>query len=448
MPRLTHTPNTLTQLRINEFPLSHAYCDGWVRRGRVTGVSQTTVTVQMIGATAGSIVIIETPNGNTVLAEVRSVGACDVACTPLESVAEITVGAQAATTRSTLGAYVGYGMLGHCVDAWGRGPDAAHCDVACVDPSPIPLDERRPVARRLRTGIAAIDALCTIGAGQRVALFSGAGVGKSTLLRQIAERADVDAHVVALIGERGREAAETLATLRASQLWTNTTVVCATADACARERYAAARTAAVQAQWLCERGYNVLLTVDSLTRVANAWRELALGAGEPPAHRGHPASMVAMLASIVERAGARAGGSVTGVYAVLVDGDDPFEPVTDAVRGLLDGHIVLSRALADAGRYPPIDVLRSSSRMMHRLASAEQRRDAAEVRRALAALERAEDLFAIGAYNRGGDPALDAAVAIRPRIEDWIFHEGAIDQDAVARLAELASALRDEAAKT
>ena len=196
-----------------------------------------------------------------------------------------------------------------------------------------------------------------------------------------------------------------------------------------------------QAEWLCEHGHDVLLTIDSLTRVANAWRELALAAGEPPAHRGHPASMIGTLAGIVERAGARASGSITGVYAVLVDGDDPFEPVTDAVRGLLDGHIVLARRFADAGRFPPIDVLRSSSRIMNRLASVEHIRDAALVRKALAALERAEDLFAIGAYQPGGDPLLDAAVAQRQRLEDWIFHARPNDEDPVAQLAQIAAAL-------
>ncbi|HEV2037410.1 MAG TPA: EscN/YscN/HrcN family type III secretion system ATPase, partial [Candidatus Eremiobacteraceae bacterium] len=307
---------------------------------------------------------------------------------------------------------------------------------------PLPLEERRAVSIPLKTGIAAIDALCTIGIGQRVALFSGAGVGKSTLLRQIAEHAQLDVHVVALIGERGREAAETVAALRASPSWSRTTVVCATAECSPRERFAAARTAMAQAEYLCERGANVLVTIDSLTRVANAWRELALAAGEVPAHRGHPASMIGTLAGIVERAGARERGSITGVYAVLVDGDDPFEPVTDAVRGLLDGHIVLSRRLADCARFPPIDVLRSSSRVMNALVSADHLRDAALVRKALATLERAEDLFAIGAYKPGGDLWLDAAVALRERLEDWIFHGQPRDCDPTVELRHIAAALR------
>jgi FliI/YscN family ATPase len=306
---------------------------------------------------------------------------------------------------------------------------------------PLPLNERRPVTRPLKTGVAAVDALCTIGVGQRVALFSGAGVGKSTLLRQIAERAQLDAQVVALIGERGREAAETLAALRTGPGFARTTVVCATADASPRERFAAARTAVAQAEWLCERGHDVLLTIDSLTRVANAWRELSLAAGEQPAHRGHPVSMIGALARIVERAGVRKNGSITGIFAVLVDGDDPFEPITDALRGLLDGHIVLSRSLANSGRFPPIDILRSSSRLMSRLASAEHLRDAALVRKALATLERSEDLFAIGAYKPGGDVWLDAAVAQRDRLDEWIFHESRATDDSIAQLHQIACAL-------
>ncbi len=402
------------------------------------------LTVRMRGVGAGTV--IEVGDGEaTVCAEVRQVRGCDALCAPLGTMTDVTVGAHATSTRAVLGAFCGAEMLGQCVDAWGRSSAVHGCAVRPPSAGPITLEERRTVKQVLTTGVAAIDALCTLGIGQRIALFSGAGVGKSTLLRQIAERAHLDAHIVALIGERGREAAETVANLRASPTWPKTTVVCATAEASARERFAAARTAMAQAEWLCERGHDVLVTMDSLTRVANAWRELALASGEAPAHRGHPPSMIGMLAGIVERAGARRTGSITGIYAVLVDGDDPFEPVTDAVRGLLDGHIALSRGLADAGRFPPIDVLRSSSRVMNGLISVEHRRDAGLVRKAMAALERAEDLFAIGAYKPGGDPWLDAAVGVRERLEAFLFAErpAGAEADPVARLGEIAACLRD-----
>jgi FliI/YscN family ATPase len=426
-----------------EFPLSYRYCDGWTRTGRVTSLAHGSLTARIAGVTAGSIIEIEA-SGTRRLAEVRSVRDLDALSTPLDGNADIAVGATARSVRAVLGCYCGDKMLGQCVDAWGRGDSDAASWVTAPRVRPLPIAERRPIVRPMRTGIAAIDGLCTIGVGQRVALFSGAGVGKSTLLRQIAERADLDAHVFALIGERGREAAETVAALRASDSWSRTTVVCATAECSPRERFAAARTAVAQAEWLCERGRDVLLTIDSLTRVANAWREIAIASGEPPAHRGHPASMIGTLAGLVERAGARRRGSITGIYAVLVDGDDPFEPVTDAVRGLLDGHIILSRRLADAGHYPPIDVLRSTSRLMNALASPEQVANAALVRKALGALERAEDLFAIGAYRPGGDPWLDVAVAQRDRLDAWIFHGEPQPEEASAELAAIAACLRPQ----
>jgi FliI/YscN family ATPase len=421
-------------------PLSYRYSDGWVRTGWISGCSPNALKVRMRGISAGSIVEAEA-SGETVHAEVRSVDGDDAVCTPLNAVTGLTVGAHATSKRAVLGAYCGASMLGQCVDAWGRSEQQRECTIKAPTLQQLALDERRAITRPLTTGIAAIDALCTIGVGQRVALFSGAGVGKSTLLRQIAERCSLNSHVIALIGERAREATETLAVLRESATWARTTVVCATAEASPRERFAAARTALAQAEWLCERGDDVLLTIDSLTRVANAWRELALPAGEPPAHRGHPASMIGTLAGIVERAGARTTGSITGVFAVLVDGDDPFEPVTDAVRALLDGHIVLSRRLADSGKFPPIDVLRSSSRLMHVLASRDHLRDAAIVRRALATLERSEDLFAIGAYKPGGDSWLDAVVAQRDRLDEFIFHGQPSEADAIDQLHRIATAL-------
>jgi len=280
-----------------------------------------------------------------------------------------------------------------------------------------------------------------MGYGQRIALFAGAGVGKSTLLRRIVDGAAVDARVVALIGERAREAAEAVASLSRSPQWASTTLVCATADAPPAERLAAALTSTAQAEHLAGSGRRVLLVMDSLTRVATAWRELALADGEPAAHRGHPPSLVGALARLVERAGAFRHGSLTAVYAVLVDGDDPYEPVTDALRALLDGHITLCRRLADSGRYPAVDVLRSLSRIMPLVAADGHRRDAALVRRALDTLEKYEDLFAIGAYERGGDFWLDAAVQARPLIEALIFSDSPA-VDSTGRLAEIAGVLR------
>jgi FliI/YscN family ATPase len=424
--------------RESKFPIWYGGCDGWVRSGAVAGVVPGAVFVRLRGAAQGSLIAIETRCARYAFAQIVSVEGGLATCSPLRTLADVAVGARAFAIGAELGSFCGFGLLGRRVDAWG-GPPGPNCRAVPIRDAALDPAHRRPISRALYTGIPAIDGLCTIGVGQRVALFSGSGVGKSTLLRLIGAHARLDAHVLALIGERGREAAEAERELAATSSFPKTTIVCATAEAPAQTRLAAMHTAVTQAQWLCERGYHVLLTVDSLTRVAQAWREIALAAGEPPAHRGHPPSLPALLARLVERAGVWGRGSITAIYSVLVDADDLFEPVTDVVRGLLDGHIVLSRSLADSGRYPPIDVLRSSSRVMNAIVSREHRSNAARVRKALAALERAEDLFAIGAYVAGGDPVLDAAVAARERIEDFLF--GGPHADALARLAELAALL-------
>jgi flagellum-specific ATP synthase len=335
--------------------------------------------------------------------------------------------------------------MGRSVDAWGRSADEGLAQVARLDRDPIPNHARAPIRRPLLTGVSAIDAFAAIGHGQRIALFAGAGVGKTALLRRIVDSARVDARVVALVGERGREAAEIVDAIECGDRWSTTTVVCATSERPPIERVAAAKTATAHAEALADEGRDVLLVVDSLTRIATAWREIALAAGEAPAHRGHPASLASVIAALVERAGARKNGSITAVYAVLVDGDDLREPVTDTIRALLDGHVVLSRTLAEAGRFPAIDVLRCLSRLMPDVASPAQVRDAADVRRALALLERSEDLFAIGAYEPGGDSWLDAAVSVRDAIDALVFDSDAPHAAAVDELAKVAAHFRDRA---
>ncbi len=379
------------------------------------------VVVRAPALTPGDVLTIATRDGGRVLAEVRAVDGDGARCTPLGGVAGVAVGAPALSELGRLGAYVGTALLGAVADAWGRARGSRARIVAPLDPPRLPLRARAPIARVLRTGVAAIDAFATLGYGQRVSLTAGAGVGKTTLLRRIVGNAAVDARVVALVGERAREAAEARDRLQVLPCWPSTSLYCATSETSAIERFTAARTATAQAEWLCRSGRRVLLVIDSLTRVAAAWREMALAAGEPPAQRGHPPSMPLALARLVERAGARPQGSITAVYTVLVDGDDEFEPVTDAVRALLDGHIALSRRFAEAARYPAIDVLRSLSRAMPEIVTPEHRHDAAIVRHALATLAGAEDLFAIGAYRAGSDGWLDACVAAREELEAFVF---------------------------
>jgi type III secretion protein N (ATPase) len=260
--------------------------------------------------------------------------------------------------------------------------------------------------------------LCTLGTGQRVGLFAAAGVGKSTLLAQLANTADADVIVLGLIGERGRELGDWLARLGPARA--RTAIVAAGADAPSLCRVRAAATATAIAEYFRDQGQRVLLLVDSLTRVARAQREVGLSAGEPPARHGYPPSVFALLPRLCERAGTAAVGSITAIYTVLVAGGDLDEPVADEVRGILDGHLVLDRRLAGRGQYPPIDVVASVSRMFTQLATPAQQAAAAVVRRALAIYDEHRDLLAVGAYKPGGDAALDAAVARQPAIETYL----------------------------
>jgi len=431
---------------MGEWPLVHAASDGWERVGTVRSVSARSIEIVAPGLTPGACVFIARPKRPDVVAEVVAVDGDRATCAPLENSSGVVVGARAASTLARAGAYVGQSLLGRDVDAWGRADGRMTARAVSVDPPPVAMAQRAPVSCPLWTGVSAIDAFATIGYGQRVALFAGAGVGKTTLLRRIVENAQVDARVVALVGERGREAAEVLARFASDDRRSSTTVICATAETPPIERLAAARTATAHAEALAAGGRDVLLVVDSLTRVATAWRERALAAGEPAVHRGHPPSLPSTLAALVERAGARISGSITAIYAVLVEGDDEREPVTDAVRALLDGHITLSRRLAEAGSFPAIDVLRSLSRLMDVVATPQHRSDAALVRGALSALKQAEDLFAIGAYRAGGDRRLDAAVRVRDDIGALIFDEStaSLARDPLTSLAAIARRLADE----
>jgi FliI/YscN family ATPase len=420
------------------WPLSFSGCDGFARHGIVSAVSRRAIRVRIAGLTLGAYVEIERRGRACVAAEVVELDGTSATCVPLSDARGVVGGAAVRSAGAHVGAFVGDALLGFDTDAWGRCESSAGARVACG--ADVVKDVRRvPIARALRTGIPAIDAFAALGYGQRVALVAGPGVGKTTLLRRIVEAAEVDARVIALVGERGREAAEVIESLSRDRRRHSTTVVCATADAPPLERLAALRTASSHARALAAAGRDVLLVVDSLTRAATAWREVALSQGEPAAHRGHPASLAGVLASLVERAGAWSDGSVTGIYAVLVDGDDVREPVTDSVRGLLDGHIVLSRRLAESGSFPAIDVLRSLSRLMPAVASAAHQADAATVRAALSTLEQAEDLFAIGAYQRGGDAVLDAAVDARAAIEAFLFRTAAGDRSPESISTELAA---------
>lgn len=322
--------------------------------------------------------------------------------------------------RTTRVVPVGDALLGRVIDARGRpidGQGPAVCPYqALLDRAPPAAISRPRIDRPFITGIRAIDGLMTCGRGQRLGVFAGAGVGKSVSLGMLVRNAAADVVVVAMIGERGREVNEFLQRDLGEEGRARSVVVVATSDEPAPLRVRAAFTATAIAEHFRDQGREVLLLMDSLTRFAHAHREIGLGAGEPPATRGYPPSTFALLPRLLERSGRAATGSITGFYSVLVDGDDAHDPVSETVRGLLDGHVWLSRKLAAQAHFPAIDVLESVSRVMPDVVSREQRVQAIRVREWLAAYQEHADLIALGAYKSGANPVVDMALERRAEI--------------------------------
>jgi FliI/YscN family ATPase len=280
--------------------------------------------------------------------------------------------------------------------------------------------ERSPIEEPLPTGVRAIDGLLTCGTGQRIGIFGGSGVGKSTLLGTMVRNSAADVCVVSLIGERNREVLEFIDRDLGPEGLKRSVLVVATSDRPAPLRVQAAFTACAVAEYFRDRGAKVLLVMDSVTRLAMAQREIGVAAGEPPSQKGYTPSVYQLLPRLFERAGNFKSGSITGFYTVLVEGDDFNEPITDAVRSILDGHIVLSRRLASKGHYPPIDVLQSVSRLANRLVSSEHGQSAMQIREALAAFSHAEDLIQLGAYTSGTNRQLDACIRELGRIDEFL----------------------------
>ena len=301
--------------------------------------------------------------------------------------------------------------------------------------------ERVPIKTPLSTGLRVLDGMLTVGRGQRVGIFGGSGVGKSTLIGMMTRNTEADLTVVGLVGERGREVREFVEDSLGEEGRRRSVVICATSDESPLLRMRAAMAATAVAESFAAEGKHVLLVLDSLTRYAMAAREVGLAAGEPPASKGYTPSVFAKLAKLVERAGNFATGSITAFYTVLMEGDDQQDPIVDSVRSLLDGHIVLSRSLASAGWYPPVDVLDSLSRLMPAVTTREHRQKAALARRLLSAHAKSEDLVRIGAYKAGTDAELDQAMRAMPLLRDYLQQgsdEHVTMADSIARLQELA----------
>jgi len=319
-------------------------------------------------------------------------------------------------------------LLGRVLDGFGLpidggpplGPGLARSRVRKDAPPPL---GREPIDRPLATGVRAIDGTCLLGRGQRLGIFSGSGVGKSTLLGQITRGTDADARVVALVGERGREVRAFLDEVLDEETRRKTVMVVATSDRAPIERFLAPFVAVTVAESLRDAGRDVLFVMDSVTRFAAASREIGLAAGEPPTVRGYPPSFFATVPQLVERLGRTSRGSITGLLTILLDGDDPNEPVADTLRGLLDGHLYLSRELAQRGHFPAIDVLASLSRLMNAVASRKHRSMAQSLREALALWREGRDLVEIGAYKPGTNERLDRAMLLVPGIEGFLRQE-------------------------
>lgn len=361
----------------------------------------------------------------TLLAEVVGIKPGHVTLMPYGSLQGIAAGAdvRALGTQSQLA--VGPELLGRVIDGFGTpldgGPAIAPTQRRLLKTAPQNPMVRPPITQILETGVRVIDSLLTMGKGQRVGIFAGSGVGKSTLLGMVAQHVKADVNVIALIGERGREVPEFIQHQLGPEGLARSVVVVATSDQPALARLRAANAAFTIAEYFREQGQDVLLTMDSVTRYAMARREVGLSAGEPPTARGYTPSVFAELPELCERCGTHAsGGSITALLTVLVEGDDLNEPIADTLRATLDGHIVLSRALAHEGQYPAIDVLRSTSRLMHNLVTPSTKELATRTVRTLALLERNKQMVEIGAYDKGSNPELDQALAQQDGLRGWI----------------------------
>jgi type III secretion protein N (ATPase) len=391
--------------------------------GTVVAVSGVLLRVAVPGARIGDLLMVRR-RGEPLAAEIVGFDQGVALALPLGDLAGVGPDDAVESTGGSLEVLAGSALLGRVLDGLGRPLDGQPMPKGLV---PVPVDRappaalrRRPVDTPLSTGVRAIDGLLTVGVGQRLGLFAGSGVGKSTLLGALARGARADCVVVALVGERGREVGEFLEHSLGSGGRERSLMVVATSDAPPVERLRAAQVATAFAEYFRDEGKSVLLLIDSVTRVARAQREIGLAAGEPPTRRGYPPSVFSFLPRLLERSGQGERGSITAIYTVLVEGGDMDEPIADEVRGILDGHIVLGREIAARAHYPAIDVVTSISRVMPAVVSTEHAAAARGVRTLLASFEQKRDLITLGAYAKGSDRRVDQAIAAMPELERFL----------------------------
>lgn len=395
----------------------------WHYEGKVVKVVG--MAIETIGpkANIGDMCVITNSYQKEILAEIVGFKDEHMLLMPLDKIEGIGPGCKVRACGEPFMIGVSEGLLGQVLDWRAKPLDGTQMIVrdriTIENESPNPLTRQR-IYQQMPLGIRAIDGMLSIGKGQRMGIFSGSGVGKSTLLGMIARNALSDINIIALIGERGREVREFVEKDLQEEGLSRSIVVVATSDQPALIRLKAAQTATALAEYFRDQGKDVLLLMDSLTRFAMAQREIGLSIGEPPVSRGYPPSVFGMMPRLLERAGCSATGSITGLYTVLVDGDDFNEPITDTVRGIVDGHIMLSRKLGHKGHYPAIDVLGSISRVMGDVTTPEHRQLATALKKHLAVYTEAEDLINVGAYNKGSNTEIDEAIEKMPYIKQFL----------------------------
>lgn len=415
--------------------------------GRLTRMVGLTIEAVGCQAPIGSCCRIVVEFGDDIHAEVVGFGDNRIYLMPIGDVRGLKPGARVIPLGQASEVFVGDSLLGRVIDGAGhpldgKGPIDGEVHVPLLGVSTNPL-QRQPIREPLDTGVRAVNSLLTVGRGQRMGLFAGSGVGKSTLLGIMTRHTNADVIVVGLIGERGREVQEFVAEILGEEGMRRAVVVAAPADDSPLMRMHGAWRATAIAEYFRAQGLNVLLLMDSLTRFAQAQREVALAIGEPPVTKGYPPSVFAKLPQLVERAGnTDSGGTMTAIYTVLVDGDDHNDPVADASRAILDGHIVLSRKIAESGRYPAIDVEASISRVMPSIVDANQMQLARQFKSIYSNYEQNRDLISVGAYQPGSDPNIDQAILCQPMLEHFLaqgMDEHVTQQQSLIQLQQLAA---------
>ncbi|SET41857.1 flagellum-specific ATP synthase [Salinibacillus kushneri] len=424
------------------------HTDSMKRYGKVTRVVGLMIEATGPETSIGDVCFVYTKGkmSKPIKAEVVGFEKESVLLMPYSELKHIGPGCLVESTHQSLLVKAGKSLIGKVLNGLGEPLDASEIPTGIpavpTDQEPPNPMHRAPIRERISIGVKAIDGLLTVGKGQRIGIFAGSGVGKSTLLGMIARNSDADINVIALIGERGREVREFIENDLGEEGLKKSIVVVATSDQPALQRIKGAYTATAISEYFRNQGLTVNLMMDSVTRVAMAQREVGLASGEPPTTKGYTPSVFATLPKLLERTGANDKGSITAFYTVLVDGDDMNEPIADAVRGTLDGHFVLDRSIAEQGRYPAINILKSISRVMNHISSKEHLQAADYIRNMLAIYEENKELIQIGAYKKGTSREVDEAISYNPNINQFLkqgVHECVTGDEAIEKLMALAN---------